>query len=100
MQVDAADILLIDVDGQTLAYRAGRGFRTQAIEDSHVSLGESYAGRVAKERRLIQVPDLREKSQPSHLVRPTADEGFITYMAVPLIVKGKVTGMFFGRHKN
>jgi putative nucleotidyltransferase with HDIG domain len=82
-----------------LSYAAGQGFRTQTIAGSHVRLGESYAGRVAKERRLIRVPDLREKSQPPHLARMIAEEGFITYIAVPLMVKGRVKGVLEVFHR-
>jgi len=89
LQVDAADILLLSYGRQTLEYAAGQGFRTPAIKTSQIRVGEGHAGRAAKERRLIQIQDLRE--QP--MVRSMPDEGFVCYFGVPLIVKGIVKGV-------
>src|SRR6185295_4387206 len=60
LQVDAADILLLDPDGQSLRYAAGQGFHSLLMEKLHVAFGKSFAGRVAKERRRLRVPNLDE----------------------------------------
>jgi len=39
-------------------YLAGRGFRSSAIERSRVRMGQDFAGRAARERRLIYIPNL------------------------------------------
>ena len=99
LQVDAADILLLDPDGQMLEYAAGRGFRTRANESARVPIGESYAGRAAKERRLVQIQNL--KDQPNDLLLTTllAEEDFVCYYGVPLITKGKVIGVLEVFHR-
>lgn len=93
LQVDAADVLLLDSSGQSLDYAAGRGFRTKQAEAVRVRLGESHAGRAAKEGRLIQVLRLNEESQDSFFQGRLVEEGFASYVAVPLIAKSKVIGV-------
>ena len=91
--VDAADVLTLSSGYQSLEYTAGVGFRTRAAEKAKLRLGESYAGRVALERKLVQVADL--KDQPEDVVLKTAlgAEGFVCYYGVPLIAKGSVKGV-------
>jgi putative nucleotidyltransferase with HDIG domain len=92
LHVDAADVLLLNPHLQMLEYAAGKGFRCEAIEHSHLRLGEGYAGRVALERQTISVPNMADTSDP---VRAPllAGEGFITYYGTPLIAKGEVKGV-------
>src|SRR5258705_6627871 len=58
LQVDAADILLVDSSGQMLEYAAGRGFRTHAVEAAPVRLDDRLAMR---ERRLIHIEYLESR---------------------------------------
>ena len=91
--VDAADVLLFEAPTQTLRYAAGRGFRTVALKDTRLRLGEGYAGRAALERQLVSVPDLSDA--PGELVRSPIlpHESFVAYYATPLIAKGQVKGV-------
>jgi putative nucleotidyltransferase with HDIG domain len=84
---------------QILEYGAERGFRTQSVRKANVRLGESYAGRVALERQLIQIPDLR--NEPDNLLLTTllAGEDFVCYYGVPLITKGQVKGVLEVFHR-
>jgi putative nucleotidyltransferase with HDIG domain len=93
LQVDAAAVLLLDSEGRMLDFAAGQGFRTKLIEGAHLQLGEDFAGRVATERRLIRVPDLREITIAPSFRTFVAAEGFVSYVGLPLIVKGKVQGV-------
>ncbi len=99
LQVDAADILLLDPGEQMLEYAAGQGFRTRVIESSRVPLGESYAGRAVKERRLIRVENLKDEPHGPILSALLAGEGFVCYFGVPLITKGKVKGVLEVFHR-
>ncbi len=58
--VDATAILLFNAFTQKLEYIAGRGFRTSAMRQSQIHLGEGIAGRVGIERKIMHIPDLRE----------------------------------------
>src|SRR5258708_17684707 len=51
--VDAADMLLFNSTTQMLEYSTGLGFRTNAIEQSHLRLGEGYAGLAALDQNLL-----------------------------------------------
>src|SRR6266498_1893501 len=42
LQVDAASILILDATGQTLEYRATRGFRKQAVKNAQLSIGKGH----------------------------------------------------------
>ena len=93
LQVDAADVLIMNPDEETLDFAVGQGFRTTIRETSHLRLGEGHAGRAAKERRMIRIPDLRETTNDLAFSRFVIGEGFVSYIAAPLIVKGKVKGV-------
>ncbi len=93
LAVDAADILLIKPHTQVLEFVTGQGFRTTALQQTRLQVGESNAGRAAYERRIISIPDLR-MGNTDFLRSPSfAYEGFITCHAAPLITKGQVKGV-------
>ena len=90
--IDAVAVLLFHMGSQTLECAASHGFRTQAIEDTRLRLGESHAGRAALERRIVQVADLRAAGNEFPTPGLT-DEHFVSYFGVPLIAKGQVKGV-------
>lgn len=91
--VDAAAILQMHPATQSLDYANGRGFRTQALQHTHLRLGEGLAGRVALERRVLEVPDLRSDKGSLASSPLLAEEGFVAYIGVPLLAKGQVHGV-------
>ncbi|MGA9752135.1 MAG: PAS domain S-box protein [Acidobacteriota bacterium] len=97
--VDAADVLLLNADTQTLEYSAGRGFRTEAPRRTRLRMGECCAGRAAIERRLVEVPDLA--ATPNGFARSEllASEEFRAYFAAPLVAHGQVKGVFEVFHR-
>ena len=99
LHVDAADVLLLHPNSEMLEHVAGRGFRTQAAETVQVPIRKSVAGRVVKERHLIKIEDLQEQSRDSRLSERLAGEGFVSYLGVPLITKGKVKGVLEVFHR-
>jgi HD-GYP domain-containing protein (c-di-GMP phosphodiesterase class II) len=101
LRTDAAAVLLYDPELQELTFAAERGFRSNRIKKVTVRAGQSLAGRVISLRENIIVPDFdREDSRypmpegysfkNAFMVR---DEGFRSYIGVPLIVKGQVKGI-------
>ncbi len=93
LQVDAADILLLNPEEQVLEYAAGQGFRTHAIEMARLPVGKSHAWRVAQERRLIKIENLEYQSDDPFLSTLLTEENFVCYFGVPLIAKGKIEGI-------
>lgn len=93
LEVDAANILLLDPITHTLDFVAGLGFRTRGIEQSHVKLVDGYAGTAAREYRTVSCPDLKLARDSFSRSSLLADEEFAAHFATPLIVKGQVKGV-------
>ena len=100
LNVNAAAILLINPHTQILEFAAGIGFRSKAIERSHLRLGEGLDGRAALEGRTTSVTNLLENSAQFARAPLLADEGFVTYFNAPLIVKGQVKGVLEVFHRS
>ena len=99
LQVDAAEILLLDPDGQSLRHAAGQGFHTPLMEKIYVPFGKSFAGRVAKERRLLRVPNLGEQVNDPLFDILVTEEKFVSYVGVPLIIMKEIKGVLEVFHR-
>ncbi|GEM_PF-3132492 len=92
--IDAADILLLDARNKTFHYSVGRGFHARALMFSSAPLMQGYASRVATEQRLVIIYHLdvhpADNAAESHMI---AEEGFVTYLGMPLISKGRLYGV-------
>ena len=97
--IDAADVLLFDSKSRTLEYVTGRGFHTKAIEHSRQHFGKGYAGRAARERRIIHIPDLAKEHDRYLRGILLAGEEFVSYYGVPLLAKGQVMGVLEVFHR-
>lgn len=93
LKTDAANVLLLDPDEQVLVQQAGAGFRSDHQEQLRLQIGESQAGKVALHREIAVVPNLNEVNAPFRKPELLAGENFQSYFAVPLISKGKLTGV-------
>ena len=99
LSVDAVNILQFDPVEQKLVFAAGRGFNTDALRYTSLNLGEGHAGQAALQRRLIAIPDLRLSDKDFERSPSFKSEGFVTYHAVPLIVKDRVLGVLEVFHR-
>jgi PAS domain S-box-containing protein/putative nucleotidyltransferase with HDIG domain len=93
LEIDAADVLLLNPYTQTLDYTAGEGFITKDLQRTSIRLGEGYAGLSARSRKLISIPDLRVNPENTARASLMRNEDFITYHSVPLIAKGQIKGV-------
>ena len=100
LHVDAACVLMIQPGTNQLEYVVGQGFRTRSIEASSVRIGEGNAGRAVMERRVVEVPSLSIIDGNFKRAQLLADEGFVSYYAVPLITKGEVKGVLEIFHRS
>jgi putative nucleotidyltransferase with HDIG domain len=91
--VDAAVVLLLDAHQHILEYGAGRGFRSEVADIFGTRLGEGQAGRAALEQRTIAIPNLSKSADPLVYTDFLQREQFMAYYSVPLISKGKVSGV-------
>lgn len=100
LAVDAGSVLLYKPGSDTLEWGAEYGFcNPQAFRDATLKLGEGAAGKVGLNREMKQLRTreelIREFVRWPHL----KEEGFSSYLAVPLVAKGKLQGVleFFHR---
>jgi PAS domain S-box-containing protein len=100
LDVDAADVLLIRSGSGHLEHFESQGFRTSGIKATRLRLGEGYAGKAAIKRDIIQVKDLNITKDGFLRQKLLADEGFVSYFAVPLIAKGEVKGVLEIFHRS
>ena len=100
LKVDAAGVWLFNPASQMLEFVTSRGFQTTAFGNAKpLHLLEGYAGRAVLERRIIHVPDLRAQNVHPLVTKSLAEEPFIDYYAVPLIVKDQVKGVMEVFHR-
>jgi response regulator RpfG family c-di-GMP phosphodiesterase len=92
LQVDAADILLLDPTGQFLELQATHGFHTPTFRSARTGITDSLAGRVVTQQRGIHILDLSEINDRT-MTTQLSGENFVSYYGVPLVTKGKVQGV-------
>lgn len=93
LNVDAADILLLNSQTHILEFSNGIGFRTEALQRTRLSVGEGYAGMAVLKREVINVPNLKH-GKTGFLRSPNfSNEGFCSYYGIPLAAKGRVLGV-------
>ncbi|MEW6718590.1 MAG: HD domain-containing phosphohydrolase [Chloroflexota bacterium] len=99
LDVDAADILLLNPHSLLLEFVAGRGFRTHGIEKTQLRLGQGHAGRAALEQKTIFTPDLSNPQEPFLRAPLIEGENFVSFCAEPLIAKGNLVGVLEVFHR-
>ena len=93
LKADAVDILLYHPELQSLTFLTSAGFYNPAPSRPLVRLGEGLAGQVVMKGSVEYISDLQKTGETRR--DPTlAREGFVTYLGMPLIVKGQVKGVF------
>lgn len=98
LNVDAASVLLLNPVTLSLDFTAGSGFPLSKLSPVSVRLGEGLAGRTALQRSLIQSSNADEIA--ACFAPGQFDQAYFHgYVALPLISKGKVSGVlqFFNR---
>ncbi len=99
LKVDAVDIMLYHAELQSLSHLCSMGFKIASPTRPLARLGEGLAGQVVMNGRIVQVPDLRETTEVARNPLITR-EGFVSYIGVPLIVKGQIKGLFEIFHRS
>ncbi len=98
LNIDAVDIGLYHPDLQTLTYLPGVGFNTPSPTRPQVRIGEGLVGQVIMKQQTCHITDLQ--NAPEAINEPLIKrEGFVTYIGVPLIVKGQIKGVFEVFHR-
>ena len=99
LNVDAVEICLYHPDIQSLTYLASAGFQTPSPTRPQMRLGEGLAGQVILRQSILHITDLQNAPETRNelLIRR---EGFVTYIGIPLIVKGQIKGVFEIYHRS
>ena len=98
--VDAAVILLNDPQEKVLKYGLGKGLQTDALQFTHLHLGDSYVGQAALAGETIYIPNLQSR-MTDFLRSPTFSlEGFVSYFEIPLIANTKIMGVLEIFHRS
>jgi len=93
LKMDAASVLLYNEQNQTLDYIAGRGFESVDHPPLRSGVGTGYLGRAYQEQEILSIPDVdRAGFSDSHQMI-FDQEGFRSYIAAPLVAKGKIKGV-------
>jgi signal transduction protein with GAF and PtsI domain len=98
LNIDAVSIGLYHADLQALTYLPGVGFNVPSPTRPQLRLGEGLAGQVIVKQQTCHIHDLQ--NAPEAVNEPLIKrEGFVTYIGVPLIVKGQIKGVFEVFHR-
>ncbi len=100
LEVDAGTILLYRPPLNTLEYVTGSGFRSEALRQTKLRIGECHAGRAALERKIVHIPDLTLETVRFERAKLIRQEDFVAYFGVPLIAKGEIVGVLEVFHRN
>jgi len=91
LNTDAAAILLLDEEDESLTFAVGKGLHTDALQYSRVKIGEGLAGKAALEQRTIY--ERMSGWGTGVLGRALARENFVSYYGVPLIANERLRGV-------
>ncbi len=97
--VDAVDIAIYHPTIQSLSYLVGSGFHTTSPTRPQMRIGEGLAGQVIFRQQTYHVTDL-QKAPETRNEMLIKREGFVTYIGIPLIVKGQIKGVFEVFHRS
>jgi GAF domain-containing protein len=99
LSIDAADVLLVDESDGLLTLVASNGFRSTSMPDYRLPVDEGMPGSALQARRITTLTTLGAFSQFRRRSL-FAREGFKAYGAVPLIARGKLTGVLEVFHRS
>ena len=96
--VNAIDIGLYHQDLQSITYLGGSGFQYSSAARVPTRIGDGLAGQVIIRQKPFHITDLQ--NSPEIKNEPLLKrEGFVTYIGIPLIVKGQIKGVFEVFHR-
>jgi putative nucleotidyltransferase with HDIG domain len=100
LNVDAGVILLLNKARGQLEFGASRSFSGLPLRYTSLRMGEGMAGRAARERRILHIPDLRSDAHSLIHSPSLAKEGFASYFAAPLVSQGEVNSVLEIFHRS
>lgn len=99
LNVDAVNIGLYHPDLQSLTYLTGVGFTVPSPTRPQIRMGEGLAGQVLIRQQTCHITNLQNAPEAANEVI-VKREGFVTYIGIPMIVKGQIKGVFEVFHRS
>ncbi|WP_281904269.1 PP2C family protein-serine/threonine phosphatase [Phytohabitans aurantiacus] len=90
MGVDTAVVLLLDVHAQQLVATAAKGLEVEVEQEFRLAVGRGFAGRVARDRQPVIIPDLSVADIANPLLR---EKGLSSMLGVPMLAAGELVGV-------
>jgi len=98
--VDASSVLIFDPSTQMLNYASGIGFRTNALQGTHLMLGQGYAGMAGLHKKIVHVDQMKTKKSDFLRSPYFKSEEFEIYYGVPLVAKDELKGVLEIFHRS
>jgi PAS domain S-box-containing protein/putative nucleotidyltransferase with HDIG domain len=101
LKVDAAVILLANDQVHSLIFGAGRGIDVSDMKGMQLIFGDSLAGKAALAMETVRIDGSANIIKEWNGNKSTVEGVFSSYIALPLIAKGRVRGVLevFGRRE-
>ncbi|MEH1128416.1 PP2C family protein-serine/threonine phosphatase [Micromonospora sp. CPCC 206061] len=90
MDVDTAVVLLLDAHAQQLVATAAKGLEVEVEQGFRLAVGRGFAGRVARDRTPVVIPDLSVADIANPLLR---EKGLSSLLGVPMLAAGELVGV-------
>ena len=90
---DAIALYLNDKGTNDLSCRAYCGFRTELVEQAHISYGQAYVGLAAEEQRIISISNFDGIDPQSLYSKLIHAEDFTSQHCAPIMIAGKTIGV-------
>gem|GEM_PF-717164 len=97
---DAVSLLLYNPESNVLLFAASRGFLTDALRFTHLTMGKGMAGRAALERKQLFIEDVTLNPETLAQAPLLHNEGFRAYCAAPLLSRGELKGVLELFHRS
>lgn len=90
LEADTCAVLLLDEERGEVVARAAKGLEEEVEAGVRIPLGRGFAGRVAAERRVVQIEDLEHADVVNPILRK---KGIKSMLGAPLLAHGRVLGV-------
>jgi signal transduction histidine kinase len=91
LDVDTCAILLLDEETNELVAQAALGIEEEVEQGVRIPVGAGFAGRIAAEKKPLILDDVDHGYVLNPILR---EKGIRSMLGVPLVVEGKVRGVF------
>jgi PAS domain S-box-containing protein len=100
LEVDAADVMLIDPITNTLVTEVHKGFISSRTMIEKIPLDKILAGKSFLSRKTAIIPNIKDDTEEITRNWLVTEENFISYIGIPLVAKGQIKGILEVFHRS